>query len=431
MKEIYEENRWYNVLHFLANRYIRGSFKKIRYNGMENIPRDGAVILSPNHCDALMDPLAVFAKDCKKMVFVARADLFNKPKLAKVLTFLKIMPIHRIRDGFRNVLNSENTIEKSIEVLNNQVPFCILPEGAHRPMHSLLPMGKGLARVAYGAYKRLEGKAHVYIVPTGCEYGDYFRYRSTLLVTFGKAMDVSAYIEEHPEKSEPEVLNDIRKFTAEAMKKDIVYIPDDDDYEAVWELCKLRSGSIPECRLEERLRSNQQTAGKLAKLREEMPDKAKKLFEKAVGLAAARKKAKVSIHSTNTKHPLLSALWNTLKFLICLPFALAWGIASLPAWAVAEKLASGVKDRAFRNSFRCVTLFLVWTLLLLIEAIVLFCTLRWYLALAAVVLLAPAPMLTYDFFELSRRLASSWRYLFDSKLRKQKEALSNELNEAL
>ena len=75
----------------------------------------------------------------------------DNPVLRKILTFLKIMPINRVRDGFRSVINTEETIEKSIEVLNNRVPFCILPEGMHRPMHSMLPLGKGISRIAYGA----------------------------------------------------------------------------------------------------------------------------------------------------------------------------------------------------------------------------------------------------------------------------------------
>ena len=117
MKKIYENDWRYNILHVLAIPYIRGSFKKIRFEGRENIPDDGAVIFAPNHCDALMDPFALLAMDLRTIVFVARADLFQKPFLRKALTLIKIMPINRVRDGFRSVANTEDTIEKSIEVL--------------------------------------------------------------------------------------------------------------------------------------------------------------------------------------------------------------------------------------------------------------------------------------------------------------------------
>ena len=428
MKKIYEDDWGYKVVRAIADPYIRGAFKKIRYAGRENLPKEGALIFSPNHCDALLDPLVVLAMRREKMVFVARADIFNKPKLRKILTFFKIMPIHRVRDGFRNVINTEDTIEKSIEVLNNLTPFCILPEGRHRSMHSLLPLGKGISRVAVGADKALAGRQPVYIVPVGCEYGDYYRYRaSTLLVTVGKPINVSAYMADHADRSEAQLFNDIRSLTAEAMKPLIVYIPDDDDYEATWELAKLCSGQIPERDLQGRFKANREAAEKIGKLRETQPEKAKKLFENVLDFTRERRRARISLHATYTRHPLAAALWRTLKTLVCLPFVLAMAIASLPVLAAAEKLARGAKDRTFRNSFRLGILIVVWTVLLLVWAVVLFCTVKWYWALAALVLLIPAPLLVYEWVEQARRCASSWRYLFNSRIRSMKQDLMNQL----
>lgn len=428
MKKIYEDDWGYNVVRAIADPYIRGSYKTIRYVGTENIPRDGAVIFAPNHCDALMDPLVVLAMKPRKMVFVARADVFQKPFFRKVLTFFKLMPINRVRDGFRSVLKTEETIEKSIEVLNNRVPFCILPEGRHRTMHSLLPMGKGIARIALGAERTKKDEGHIYIVPVGCEYGDYFRYRSTLVVSVGKPIDVTAHIAAHPGKNDQEIYADIRALTAEAIKQEIVYIPDDDDYEATWELARLSSGRIPERKVRERKAANRSIAAALGKLREEKPEKARKLFDKAVDFARLRREARVSLHAIHTRHPLGAALWNTLKALFYLPFALVLGTATLPAWGLAEYLGSRSKDPAFKNSFRCATMIILWTLLLVVWAIVLFCTVKWYWALAALLVLIPAPMLVYDYAELVRRCASSWRYLTNGQLKRQKEELLNDLN---
>ena len=51
---------------------------------------------------------------------------------------------------------------------------------------------------------------------------------------------------------------------------------------------------------------------------------------------------------------------------------------------------------------------------------------RWG-ATAALALLVPAPMLTYDWFEEVRRCASSWRYLFNGRLRDMKNDLMMQL----
>ncbi|MBQ6073237.1 MAG: 1-acyl-sn-glycerol-3-phosphate acyltransferase [Bacteroidales bacterium] len=428
MKKIYEPDFGYTLVRRIANFYIRGSYRFLEYEGLENIPKDGAAIYSPNHCNTLMDPLVVLAMIRDKMVFVARADIFKKPFLKKVFTFFRIMPINRVRDGFRSVLNVEETVEKSIEVLNNQVPFCILPEGMHRAMHSLLPIGKGIARIAVGADRQKKPGTHIRIVPVGCEYGDYFRYRSSLVMTVGEPIDITAYIADHPEKSESEIFSDIRKMTGEAMKRLIVYIPDDEDYDATWEIARLRSGhQVPECRPKERMKANRAEIEKIGRLREESPEKAKGIFEKALAYGEARKRARVSTHATYTRRPVAKALWSTLKALVCAPFGLAFAAVSVPIWGVGEKLAAGLKDPAFRNSFRCGVNIIVWTLLLLIAAVVLFCTVKWYWAIAALVLLLPAPMLAYDWFEQVRRLASSWRYACNGSLRKQKDELMEEM----
>lgn len=429
MKKIYEHSFVYGLLRRYMDTEFCFTYRRLQFTGRENLPRDGAVILTPNHCNALMDALAVLSADHRQMVFVARADIFKKPLLKKALTLIKIMPINRVRDGLRSVLNSEQTIENAIEVLNNQVPFCILPEGTHRPMHSLLPINKGIARIALGTVKGMEDGRHVYIVPVGCEYGDYYRYRSTLLVNIGKPVDITEFLATHPEMGEAEQMAAIRQMTGDAIRKQIVWIPDDADYAATWELCKLESGAISEYKPLKRQQANRDTAARIAALREADPDKARRLFDKAEVFRLARQKAKVSHHVLRAKRPWLAALWRTLVSLVMLPFGLACGIASLPGWAGAQGLASTAKDRSFHNSLRFGVLLLAWRPLVVIATIVLLCTVKWYWALAALVLLVPAPALTFQWFEELRRLASAWRYAANARLRRQKDDLLNELKD--
>ena len=429
MKKVFEYSKGYALLHLMERIQFRMTYRRLQFIGRGNVPKDGAVIYTPNHCNALMDALAVLNIDSRRKVFVARADIFKKPLLQKLLTYIKIMPIHRVRDGFRSVINTEKAIENSIEVLNNQVPFCILPEGTHRPMHSLLPIGKGISRIALGADKRLGGGKHVYIVPVGCEYGDYYRYRTTLLVNVGKPLDVTEYVASHPELSEFELMAGIRTLTGEAIRNQIVWIPDDEDYAATWELCKLDSGKVSEYKPLERFTANRRTAARIAALRAKDPDKARRLFDKVEAFRQARKEAKVSLHAVHAKHPAGAALWRTLVSLVMLPFALACGVASLPGWVAAEMMASTAKDPTFRNTLRFGVLILLWKPVAVVASIVLFCTVKWYWALACLLVLPLAPTLVFQWFEELRRLASAWRYAFNARLRRQKDDLLNELDE--
>ena len=403
-RKIYERSLRYDLCLAVVRHYIHKSFRYYECVGKENIPDDGALIFASNHCDALMDPLAVLAIDSSTKVFVARADIFSNPVAQKILTFMKILPIHRMRDGLHNVIKTEDTIEKSIEVVEHSVRFCIFPEGRHRTKHSLLPFGKGLSRIAYGAYKKLGSSKPIYLVPVGCEYGDYFRYRSTLLLRIGKPVNLTKYIEENSDNSENEILQGIRAIATEAIRSEIVYVPDDKDYDAIWTLSKIGTGRIPYRMLRERFNANRNAISKIVRYREKHPEAAGKLFDRALEFDRARRKAKISMDAFayRKKEPHFAGLLASAAALF--PLFLVAAIVSLPSWGLAEILASRAKDKAFCNALRCAVLVLMWSFLLVLALI-------------------PAPFFVYDYFELIRRTASAWRVRFAKKLKHEYETL--------
>ncbi|HPH52572.1 MAG TPA: 1-acyl-sn-glycerol-3-phosphate acyltransferase [Bacteroidales bacterium] len=422
-------DRLYAFLRPSVDAFIKASYQKILFLNTDRIPRDAAVIFTPNHCDALMDPLLVLASNRDRKVFIARADIFKKPMLRKILTFFKMIPINRIRDGIRSVTAVEETIRVSIEVLENNVGICILPEGTHRPMHSLLPIGKGIARIACGAYDALGDDHPIYIMPVGVEYGDYYRFRSTAIANIGEPFNVSEFISSQRREgmSERDIMEAIRQQVKERIQELIVYIDDDEQYEAVWELAKLHSGQICKYRVKERFDANKDIISRIKQLRERDPKRASVLFKKADKLRERRLKSKVSIHAIHRKRPLLAAILGTLALIPGIPLFLVMGAASLPVWVVSEVLCTLFKDRAFHNSVRMVFFWVVWTLLYLTEVILLFCFAPWEWALVGAIILLPAPYFVYDFFEFVRVLASLWRIVFNRRLRNDYKEIKNEL----
>ena len=116
IKKIQDYDSAYSRLHHYVAFVMKLSYSKIVHVGKENIPTDGAIIFAPNHTNTLMDALVALNIDLNPKVFVARADIFRNRKLAKVLTFLKIMPIMRQRDGFNAVKKNQEIIDKSVDV---------------------------------------------------------------------------------------------------------------------------------------------------------------------------------------------------------------------------------------------------------------------------------------------------------------------------
>ena len=238
MKHIQDQNRTYRFLLPIVNWMFRCSYRHIKYVGRENIPTDGAVIFAPNHTNALQDALAILSINSERKVFVARADIFRNKKLAKILRWLKIMPIRRMRDGAGEVLKNDETVERAIDTLQEGVPFCILPEGTHRTKHSLLPLGKGIFRITLRANEKFGKEKPIYIIPVGLEYSDWFHLWDTLIINIGNPINMTKFIAAHADLDQPKLILAMREELTQRMREQILWVPDDENYEKNWEELK-------------------------------------------------------------------------------------------------------------------------------------------------------------------------------------------------
>ena len=229
MSRIWEKNLTYSLLRPYVDACTRASYRRMTVSG--SLPEDGAVIIAPNHTSTLMDALVILRTRKGPTVFGARADIFRKPAIARFLRFLRIVPLARFHDGAESVLRNRETFIEVDDVLANGIPFCLFPEGKHRPLHSLLPIGKGIARIAFASARQ----RHTYIVPTGIEHGSFFRFRKPCKVTFGEPVDINAFLQAHEHDSEAETYQDLRKLLFRRISSLITYIPDDEEYAARWE----------------------------------------------------------------------------------------------------------------------------------------------------------------------------------------------------
>ena len=231
MSKIQDKDRLYLFLRPYVDWLFRRSYREFHYIGKENIPTDGAIIFAPNHTNALCDAMCILGIDRRQKVFVARADIFKDPKRARILTWLKIMPINRVRDGLDEVRHNDETINKAVDTLRDGVPFCILPEGTHRPMHSLLPLNKGIFRIALQANETFGDEKPIYIVPVGLEYGDYYHLWDSVTVNIGKPINVTDFCRQHAELTYPQLMMALREELTLRMRELILWVPDDEHYE--------------------------------------------------------------------------------------------------------------------------------------------------------------------------------------------------------
>lgn len=426
-KKIQDYNWLYSFLRYYVDFVLKLSYRNVRYDGLERVPQNGAVIYAPNHTNALMDALVILAMDRKPKVFVARADIFKNPTLAKIFHFLKIMPIMRMRDGIDEVKKNNETISKAVDVLRDRVPFCIFPEGTHQAKYSSLPLSKGIFRIAFQA-QELMPDMPLYIVPVGIRYGSFFRFRSTVRVQIGEPINIGEFVEEHS-FYEPQIqINLLRDMLTERMKSSIFYIPDDEDYAATYEICaaavKKQARLVRNLSenanlhpLDVHFKANNRTVWKLSNMKESEPERAAELLKLGREAAEIRRSKHISLGSVSIKYPFWSRLLKLIFFIATLPYCLVASIFTLPVKAVLGLIFKKMKDHAFRNSVRYLVNLVLWPVLMIIYSIIAYIVMPWQWALPFTLLLLPAPIVAHETWRLARLIISDIRFLSDKNLR--------------
>ena len=422
-KKIQDPDFWYSFLLPYVNWHTRRAYRRFEVHGKEQLPKNSAVIFGVNHSNTLMDALVLLSADNIRKVFIARGDIFKNPIVAKILNFLRILPIFRIRNGVAAVRQNDDSLNKAVDVIHDHVDLYLFPEGTHRTKHSLMRMGKGLFHIAVDANKQFGEKSPVYIIPTAIEYGDYFRYRSTAMINFGQPINVTEFFKNTTEENEAANINVLKDRLHVEISKLFTYIPDDEDYDAIWEIVKMKNEKRAGGLYQKMLR-NRTTVDKVLKFREEQPEEAKSFFKRVMDFAEERKRQKISVMSTARKFPLLNFLWKFALLLVGLPYYLASAVVNLPVWLTTLIIKGKLKDRAFNNTVSFGVEFVLFPIVFIVGTILLFCYLPWYWALGGTMLLFFSYMVFVDYCELCRRWISDVRWTFKKKLRKQ----YNELN---
>lgn len=115
-------------------RAVLGSIWGVKVTGLENIPLEGPVILSPNHVSLVDPPLVAVAVSSRRRPFgIGKKELFEKPLLGWWLRGTGSFPIDRQGDA-------TSAMRAALEVLSKGGCLVIYPEGTRvRPGEKRAP----------------------------------------------------------------------------------------------------------------------------------------------------------------------------------------------------------------------------------------------------------------------------------------------------
>lgn len=327
---------------YLAKIYVRATFKRFYSKhiilGAENIPTHGPVIFAPNHLNALMDALAIHSAtpDNYSTVFLARADMFRKKKVADFLRFAKIMPAFRIRDGFEQLEKNNEVFEKCVEVLERGNTMGIMPEGNQELEFRIRPLVKGIFRVAFAAQQKIGLEKSVKIIPVGLDYGSLLKSQNHIIINFGKAIDVIDYMADYAENPVL-AINKLRDDLRLKMGELVVNLDSKDNYQSFEQVTKLSNLSVLQhLKLEKNITNlflvRQQIGKKLLALESDNPHLTNELNEYCNEFIQLKTEYKLHEANFDLKHRNLTEDFvSILSFLILAPiFAIGFILNFLP-----------------------------------------------------------------------------------------------------
>ncbi len=166
-------------------------FRRIAVVGSEHVPATGPLLLVLNHPNALVDPVLLLALCPRPVVFLAKAPLFRMPLVGTVVRALGSIPVHRRQDHADMTRNRE-TFARVWSELSRGGAVALFPEGTSHDDPALRPFKTGAARLALGATAMAKPGTAVVIVPAGLYYTAKRRFRSSVLLSFGRPIAVPA-----------------------------------------------------------------------------------------------------------------------------------------------------------------------------------------------------------------------------------------------
>lgn len=149
------------------------------FEGRNNIPKSGSVILAGNHTNNL-DAAIMLAGPTRVVHMLAKKELFKSKISNAFFRSMGCIPVDR-------KIHAENAKSEAIEVLKNNEVIGIFPEGTvNRTNDIILPF-------KYGAVSFAK-KTGAYIIPFTIT-GKYKLFRRSIKITYGKPYKVTDDLE--------------------------------------------------------------------------------------------------------------------------------------------------------------------------------------------------------------------------------------------
>lgn len=181
------ETPWKKFVRTVVKGILYGFYRivfRIEKINEENLPLDESTIVCANHLN-IWDAVGLVVSSKRRIIFIAKEDLFNNAFLSWIGHLFDVIPIKR---GMRDM----EAMKRCIKCLKNGQTIGLFPEGTRRGLEKGAKVQNGAAYMAL--------KTGVRVVPVGISGS--FKPFSKVYLNYGKPLDFSQNKDKIPEKDQ-------------------------------------------------------------------------------------------------------------------------------------------------------------------------------------------------------------------------------------
>ena len=145
-------------------------------------PLQGPILFAANHPNSFLDGIILTTLLDEPLYSLARGDVFKNKRVAKILRYLKLLPVYRTSEGVQNLEHNYITFAACIEKFREGGIVLIFSEGRCENEWHLRPLKKGTARLALEAWRQ---GIDLKVIPLGFNYSSFKSYGKEVHLNFG------------------------------------------------------------------------------------------------------------------------------------------------------------------------------------------------------------------------------------------------------
>ncbi|KAF9257943.1 glycerol-3-phosphate-acyltransferase [Marasmius fiardii PR-910] len=196
----------HRVIRFISSKAASSFFTEVRVIGGENVPATGPLVVAATHHNMMLDPaiLSMGFPHRRILNYWSKATLFTNPFVRWVLLSSGNIPVDR-KSKDRQVL-----FKGTFEALAKGGAVALFPEGTSYTEPRIMQVKDGAAWAALEYTKYLEdqrkagvtGLQDVMVIPVAIVYTNKSKYRSSVIMEFGRPISMDPYKEQFLSETE-------------------------------------------------------------------------------------------------------------------------------------------------------------------------------------------------------------------------------------